>query len=334
MIRTWPLGAAVAGALCLTGAAAPAATNTPPSLQAGASQLRVDAGANVTITLDARDGDRRDTVHIAALFLPPGASLGSRDGNPARAVFHWRPVRPGSFAVTFTAQDHGSPRLAVTRTIKLLVRSKPVAISDPQASSSWAFLKHAVRARVAPSRGARVVAGLDANTPEGTQNLVLVLQRLSQVDGTDWYRVRLPVLPNNSTGWLPATALDNLHVVTTHLVVDRSTLTAILYRHGKAVFRTRIGVGRDRYPTPGGEYYVRDLVIGYRDPFYGPAAFGTSARSRVLTDWPNGGYIGIHGTNQPSLLPGRVSHGCVRMPNAAVLTLRRLMPIGTPLTIR
>jgi hypothetical protein len=26
-------------------------------------------------------------------------------------------------------------------------------------------------------------------------------------------------------------------------------------------------------------------------------AFGTSARSVVLTDWPDGGFIGIHGTN-------------------------------------
>jgi lipoprotein-anchoring transpeptidase ErfK/SrfK len=53
----------------------------------------------------------------------------------------------------------------------------------------------------------------------------------------------------------------------------------------------------------------------------------------VLTDWPGGGFIGIHGTNQPEILPGRVSHGCVRMPNAAVLRLARLMPLGTPVTI-
>jgi lipoprotein-anchoring transpeptidase ErfK/SrfK len=53
----------------------------------------------------------------------------------------------------------------------------------------------------------------------------------------------------------------------------------------------------------------------------------------VLTDWPGGGFIGIHGTNQPEILPGRVSHGCVRMPNPAVLRLARLMPLGTPVTI-
>ena len=43
--------------------------------------------------------------------------------------------------------------------------------------------------------------------------------------------------------------------------------------------------------------------------------------------------MGIHGTNSPELIPGRVSHGCIRMRNADVLRLSRLMPVGTPLTI-
>ena len=54
----------------------------------------------------------------------------------------------------------------------------------------------------------------------------------------------------------------------------------------------------------------------------------------MLSDWPGGGVVGIHGTNQPQLLPGRVSHGCVRVPNAAIRRLARLMPIGTPVRIR
>ena len=43
--------------------------------------------------------------------------------------------------------------------------------------------------------------------------------------------------------------------------------------------------------------------------------------------------MGIHGTDRPNLLPGRVSHGCIRMRNADILRLERLMPVGTPLTI-
>ena len=54
----------------------------------------------------------------------------------------------------------------------------------------------------------------------------------------------------------------------------------------------------------------------------------------MLTDWPGGGVIGIHGTNQPGLLPGRVSHGCIRLRNRDILRLGRRLKLGTPITIR
>jgi lipoprotein-anchoring transpeptidase ErfK/SrfK len=44
--------------------------------------------------------------------------------------------------------------------------------------------------------------------------------------------------------------------------------------------------------------------------------------------------IGIHGTNEPGLIPGYPSHGCIRVPNRAVSRLYRLMPIGTPMRVR
>jgi lipoprotein-anchoring transpeptidase ErfK/SrfK len=100
------------------------------------------------------------------------------------------------------------------------------------------------------------------------------------------------------------------------------------------VFEAPVGVGRTDAPTPRGEFYVRDKLTSFDNSFYGPIAFGTSARSAVLTDWPNGGYVGIHGTNEPQLIPGRISHGCIRMRNTDILRLARLMPVGTPLTIR
>ncbi|CAA9524883.1 MAG: Protein erfK/srfK precursor, partial [uncultured Solirubrobacteraceae bacterium] len=47
-----------------------------------------------------------------------------------------------------------------------------------------------------------------------------------------------------------------------------------------------------------------------------------------------GGFVGIHGTDRPDLIPGRVSHGCIRMRNPDILRLGRLMPVGTPVVIR
>jgi lipoprotein-anchoring transpeptidase ErfK/SrfK len=149
-----------------------------------------------------------------------------------------------------------------------------------------------------------------------------------------WVRVRLPVLPNGTTGWVPRSTLRGYQQVRTELVVDRARLTATLRRDGRVVFRAPVGIGRARWPTPTGHFTVRSKLTDYASPFYGPIAFGTTARSAVLTDWPAGGFIGIHGTNQPQLIPGRVSHGCIRLRNHDLLRLARLLPVGTPLTIR
>jgi lipoprotein-anchoring transpeptidase ErfK/SrfK len=171
-------------------------------------------------------------------------------------------------------------------------------------------------------------------TPEGGPNLVLALASRRDVYGRAWVRVRLAILPNNSTGWILRDALGELHLVRTRLVVERAQLRIVLWRNGRVLFRARAGVGQARWPTPSGEFYVREKLAGFNDPFYGPIAFGTSARSAVLTDWPGGGYVGIHGTNQPNLLPGRVSHGCIRLRNVDIRRLAQLLPLGTPVSVR
>jgi len=208
----------------------------------------------------------------------------------------------------------------------------PRRLAHTGAVAHWSTVLRPVDARTAPNGGARVVARLSRVTPEDTTNLVVVL-RTVVIQGTTWSDVRLPILPNNSTAWVPRDSLGPTNVVATHLVVDRAALRATLYRHGRVVFSAAVGIGTAAAPTPAGEFYIRDRLTSYHDPFYGPIAFGTSARSAVLTDWPAGGYIGIHGTNQPSILPGRVSHGCIRMKNADILRLAKLLPVGTPLTI-
>ena len=121
--------------------------------------------------------------------------------------------------------------------------------------------------------------------------------------------------------------------VATHLVISLHLLRAVLLRDGRPVFTAPVGIGQPQWPTPRGQFYVRDKLTAYASPFYGPVAFGTSARSSVLTEWPDGGFVGIHGTDAPQLIPGRVSHGCIRLRNPDILRLARLMPVGTPVTI-
>jgi lipoprotein-anchoring transpeptidase ErfK/SrfK len=199
--------------------------------------------------------------------------------------------------------------------------------------SRYAPVRRAAMARREPAAGSAPVARVSTRTPEGTTNIVQVLGRREDAEGRLWLRVALATLPNGRSGWLPRDALGGYASVDTHLVVDLSSLTATLWKRGRAVFRAPVGVGQPRWPTPRGRFYVRNRLTRYAGPTYGPIAFGTSARSEHLTDWPGGGFIGIHGTDEPGLIPGRISHGCVRMRNRDILALAKLMPIGTPLTI-
>jgi lipoprotein-anchoring transpeptidase ErfK/SrfK len=210
---------------------------------------------------------------------------------------------------------------------------KPKLLGRRETAARYAPVTRAAVARSAPDATAPEVAPLPVETTEGTTNIVLVIEQRRRGDAL-WAHVRLPVLPNDRTGWVPRRVLGGYGFVHTHLVVDRERLVATLYRDGRKVFTAPVGVGKALSPTPGGQFYVRDRLSGFGDPFYGPVAFGTSARSAVLTDWPAGGFVGIHGTNGPGLIPGRISHGCIRLRNQDVARLSRLMPVGTPLTIR
>jgi lipoprotein-anchoring transpeptidase ErfK/SrfK len=229
----------------------------------------------------------------------------------------------GLAAATFVAAAAVFPAVASAERVSTLGKE-----------SFFAYVNRAEVARAEPSPTAKKVAKLTVKTPEKTDDLVFVLER-QEVDGEEWLKVRLPVRPNNTTGWVPATALSDLQPVNTWLRISTKTFKATLVKNGKTVFTARIGVGQSQWPTPKGEFYVRAKLKGYggKGSFYGPLAYLTSATSDTLTDWPGGGLVGVHGTTLPNLIPGRISHGCVRMKNADILKLEKLMAVGTPITI-
>jgi lipoprotein-anchoring transpeptidase ErfK/SrfK len=211
---------------------------------------------------------------------------------------------------------------------------EPQELGRSRAAARWATVIRAAEVRSAAHPGATAIAALETGTPERTTNVVLVRGSAADEAGNLWIAVQVPGLPRNVTGWVQRSALGTYGFVRTRLVVDLARQTATLFRGNRPVFRADVGVGTAASPTPTGQFYVRSKLWSLRSPFYGPLAFGTSARSTVLTDWPDGGFVGIHGTSQPELLPGRVSHGCIRMRNEDILELGRLMPVGTPVTIR
>jgi L,D-transpeptidase-like protein len=211
---------------------------------------------------------------------------------------------------------------------------RPRSLSPDRFTTRWAPVRRAVVARRGPDARAATVTRVPTMTPDGTANIVLVHGTRADRAGRVWVKVATATLPNGRGGWVPRSALGGYATVVTHLVVDLHGLSATLFKRGRRIFHARVGVGRRGSPTPRGRFFVRDELTRFADRFYGPVAFGTNARSPGLTDWPGGGYIGIHGTDSPQLIPGRISHGCIRMRNADILALARRMPVGTPITIR
>ncbi len=149
-----------------------------------------------------------------------------------------------------------------------------------------------------------------------------------------WLRVLLPVRPNGASGWIRARRVvlrTNPYRVDVHLRAHR----LVVHRGAAVVLRTPIGVGRAVTPTPRGLAFVT-RALRQPDPRgdYGPWALGLSVYSPVLTSFGGGpGEVGIHGTNAPAGIGSDVSHGCIRLPNAAIRRLAHTLPLGTPVRI-
>jgi len=187
--------------------------------------------------------------------------------------------------------------------------------------------------RAAPSRTARVLRTLGQFRLDFRLRVVLALRESTAKDGSRWLELSLPGRPNGGRGWVPAATLQ-VHRVLNRIIVRRSARVLELRRiaDGRLLLRAPVAVGKPGAETPlGHDFYVQWRFVP-TDPFYGSYALETSAYSR-LSDWPGGGVVGIHGTDEPQLIGGAVSHGCIRMLNRDVVRLRRLAPLGTPIDI-
>jgi len=230
-------------------------------------------------------------------------------------------------------------RITVVAAALTMIAAAPAQAAKVQSlqklgkTSYYAFVEKAVPAKAQAKSTARTVGKLTRKTGEGTDDLVLVLARTVDSKDHAWLQVRLPIRPNGTTGWVPEAALSELQPVNTWLKISTKTYKATVIKNGKRVFSANVGVGQSQWPTPHGQFYIRAKLTGYSNPVYGPLAFVTSATSDTLTDWPGGGIVGVHGTNQPGLIPGRISHGCIRLRNADILKLDKLVGVGTPITV-
>jgi lipoprotein-anchoring transpeptidase ErfK/SrfK len=217
-----------------------------------------------------------------------------------------------------------------------VARSAPrrTVLSNERTVTRWGSPAAIEAIRAAPSARSRAVGRLHWTTEDGYAEVYVVLERYVNATGTPWLKIRIPRRPNGAIGWVHAQALGRLTEVRDEIVIDRAAETLTLYRRGHRILRVPVGVGKPSTPTPPGHFWIREKIVALdHNPLYGPYALGTSDYS-TLTDWPGGGVVGIHGTDEPWLVPGTPSHGCVRLRNGDITRLYKLVSVGTPVLIR
>ena len=248
---------------------------------------------------------------LGALLLATGVACSSA---PSSTMPFTRPAEAPPTPVSAPARERSSPACR-----------RPTLIGRVAAS--------AVTARAAPTRFARAVATFGRMNEQGSPQVFDLVSKTSGHGGRDWYRALLPVRPNGTTGYIPAAAL-RVQFTPYRLALDRADFRLTLFEGCRSLRTFQVGLGTGRTPTPRGRFYLASLMKP-PDPttVYGAYAYGLSAYSDVLVHWRAGGIIGLHGTNDPSSIGRRSSHGCIRMRNADISRLVRILPLGTPISI-
>jgi lipoprotein-anchoring transpeptidase ErfK/SrfK len=178
----------------------------------------------------------------------------------------------------------------------------------------------------------RTITGEQAVSVPGATPITFLVRRAEE----DRVMVYLPVRPNGSTGWINR---DEVEISPVHHRVE-ITLSEFVIRvleDDEVILEEPIGVGRDDRPTPGGVYYIKELLRPPDpDGMYGTYAYGLSGYSPVLETFNGGpGVIGIHGTDEPELIGQNVSSGCIRVENDVIdrMVEEIGLPLGTPVEI-
>jgi lipoprotein-anchoring transpeptidase ErfK/SrfK len=260
---------------------------------------------------------RRLIRSLAPVLMALTVLLGACSSTPSENQAHLAEPAPSTTETATPAPPTTAPQ----------PQPEPVTVDEPVATIARADTT--LTALAQPDEGAAVVAELPATTDFGSPRALLVVD---QVPG--WVKVALPVRPNGTQGWLPASAVD-LVAGDHRVVVDLAARTLTVFEEETVVLETPVAIGAPDAPTPTGAFFLVDrLQAPNPGGDYGPFALGVSGHSTRYSEFAGGdGQIGIHGTDDPSSIGQAVSHGCVRVPNDVVARLADLLPLGTPVTI-
>jgi len=225
-------------------------------------------------------------------------------------------------AAATSVPSASQPTTAVPRT------SPSASAADPSSQDATAVTVAVDQVEVRDSPAGATVHTLPRVRESGTPQTFL----LDLDPGGQWLRVKLPVRPNGSTGWVRRGDVT-LSAVGYRLEMSTATNRLTLLEDGDVVDTFEAASGTGNTPTPLGSFYLVELLRPTNDG-YGPYAYGLSGFSEVLSDFGGGpGQIGLHGTDDPDSIGRAASHGCIRLSDPDITMLAELLPLGTPIDI-
>lgn len=146
-----------------------------------------------------------------------------------------------------------------------------------------------------------------------------------------WLHVQLPVPPVGSTGWVRESDVR----LTKHgyrVTVDLGDRRLLVLDGSEVLLDAPIAVGARGAPEPG-TYYIKELLrTPGPDSVYGPSVFGLSGYINAPAS-PEDTLVGIHGTNDESVIGQEVVEGSIRLSNEDLDRLVGTLPLGTPVEV-
>jgi hypothetical protein len=209
-------------------------------------------------------------------------------------------------------------------------------LSNEMTFTQFAYVRRIANVYAQPSTRSHRVSRLTWYTEDGFNSVYLLLRAHWTGNGTEWVEIRIPGRPNGRTGWVERSALARFHMTHQAVVVNREKMRLYFYENGNVIWSAPVGIGAPSMPTPTGHFWINESFNLLSNPSSGyyPYAFGTTDYS-TLTDWPGGGVVGIHGPYgaPASAIPGRISHGCIRLRIPDDFWFGRHVQIGTPVRV-
>ena len=252
----------------------------------------------------------------------PSAPRPARTGPPSSAAA--RPSRPAAPpAGRVPARPVSRDLLARLPKATTFARLDGAPLDSGAPADTGALVAHPLSAQaVYAAPGGRPFAVLP-DTELGGPTWVPVVQA-----ELGWDRVLLPSRPDHATGWLSAGDALQIRYSAYVIRVSLEARTLTILNDGDPLGTWTVAVGAPGTPTPVGQTFLL-AQLAPPQPGYSPLILPLGTHSDTLDTFGGGpGTVALHGWPDPGVFGQAVSHGCVRVPDAALSLLARV-PLGS-----